>query len=94
MQIKWTKKAISNLEKEFEYIAKDNPEAAEKIAKQIKETVEKLKTYKLIGRPGRFSSIRELVIPKLPYIIPYRIKKDTIEIIRILHTARKTPKNI
>jgi plasmid stabilization system protein ParE len=34
---------------------------------------------------------RELVIGGLPYIIPYRIRENDIEILRVLHTARRWP---
>ncbi|PIW88418.1 MAG: type II toxin-antitoxin system mRNA interferase toxin, RelE/StbE family, partial [Nitrospirae bacterium CG_4_8_14_3_um_filter_44_28] len=40
---------------------------------------------------GRVEGTRELVISGLPYIIPYRVKNNTIEILRVLHAARKWP---
>ena len=44
-----------------------------------------------MGRHGRIEGTRELVIPGLPYIIPYRVKNNVIEILRVLHAARKWP---
>lgn len=43
-----------------------------------------------IGRLGRVSGTRELVVAGTPYIFVYRVKA-TIEILTILHTARKWP---
>ena len=34
---------------------------------------------------------RELVIRNLPYIIPYRVRENFIEILRVLHTSRRWP---
>jgi len=34
---------------------------------------------------------RELVVRNLPYIIPYRVRDNTIEILRVLHTSRRWP---
>ncbi len=34
-------------------------------------------------------STRELVIPAIPFIIPYRIKDNIIEVLRGYHTSRK-----
>lgn len=41
-----------------------------------------------IGRPGRVKSSRELVLVDIPYIIAYRVKDSTIEILRVLHQIR------
>ena len=43
------------------------------------------------GRPGRVLGTRELVIQGLPYIIPYRVRDNHVEILRVLHTARRWP---
>ena len=34
---------------------------------------------------------RELVVPKTRYIVPYRVRGDTIEILRVFHTSRRLP---
>ena len=46
-----------------------------------------------IGRPGRVADTRELVISGLPYILPYRVASDRVEIIRVLHSARSWPES-
>ncbi len=43
------------------------------------------------GRPGRVKGTRELVIVHPPYIAAYRVKKETIQILRVLHGARLWP---
>jgi toxin ParE1/3/4 len=43
------------------------------------------------GRPGRWPGTRELVIPRTPYIVPYRVQGDLIEILRVFHGARRWP---
>jgi plasmid stabilization system protein ParE len=37
---------------------------------------------------------RELVIEGLPYIIPYRVRDNHVEILRVLHTARRWPEKL
>jgi toxin ParE1/3/4 len=44
-----------------------------------------------MGRAGRVRGTRELVVPGLPYIVIYRVRKDTIQIARILHGAQLWP---
>ncbi len=91
MQIRWTDKALDNLDAAVEYIAGDNPTAAEKVAKKIWDSVQLLKTQPGLGRPGRVVGTRELIISELPYIIPYMEKDGTIIILRIIHSSIKWP---
>jgi toxin ParE1/3/4 len=44
-----------------------------------------------LGRPGRVAGTRELVIPLTPYIVPYRVRDDAVQIITILHGAQRWP---
>jgi toxin ParE1/3/4 len=44
-----------------------------------------------LGAPGRVPGTRELVIPKTPYIVPYRVRHSTIEIVRVYHASRRWP---
>ena len=41
------------------------------------------------GRAGRWPNTRELVVR--PYVIPYRVKGETVEILRVFHSAREWP---
>ena len=62
MRVEWTKKALSNLDNAVEYIAADNPAAARKVAQKIWDTTQLLTKQPGLGRPGRVSGTRELVI--------------------------------
>ena len=91
MQIKWLRTALKNLDEELEYIALDDRELAVKIYAHIHDTVENLKKFPDVGRAGRVFGTRELVISRYPYIIPYRVRGDTVEILRVFHTSKKLP---
>ena len=92
MHVRWLRAALENLNAEAEYSARDNPDAAKRIVARISEAVLNLATYPALGRPGRVSGTRELVVPGTPYIIPYQVRGDEIEIVRIFHAARRWPK--
>ena len=47
-----------------------------------------------IGRPGRVPGTRELIIPKTPFIVPYRLQGNAIQILRIYHGARRGPETL
>lgn len=93
MEIKWLNKALKNLDQEAEYIATDNPEVARLIVQQIRNTITLLAENPSMGRAGRITGTRELIIKNTRYIVPYRVKNGNIEILRIFHTSRKQPKS-
>lgn len=91
MRMRWLDDAILDLVEIRKYIATDKPQTAKRVANLIRQSVEPLIEHPDIGRPGRIEGTRELVLTALPYIIPYRVKSDSIEILRVLHAARKWP---
>lgn len=91
MRVKWLRQALNNLDKEAEYIARDNPDAAARLVQQVARSVDRLATYPASGRAGRVPGTRELIVPDTPYIIPYRVRGETVEILRVFHAARKWP---
>jgi len=93
MEIRWLRKALQNLEREAEYIAKEDPEAARKVMRRIRRSVDLLKDNPALGHAGRLPGTRELVVPGTRYIIPYRIRPrlQRIEILRVFHASRRLP---
>jgi toxin ParE1/3/4 len=82
---------LANLNAEAEYIAQDNPEAAAHMVAAVVSAVNHLAEYPAMGRAGRVPGTRELVALDTPYIIPYRVREGTVEILRVFHAARRWP---
>jgi len=92
MNIVWSPEAIEDLTSLRGYIAEDDPAAARRVVLHIIKNVEELLSDNpQIGRPGRVPGTRELVIPRTPYIVPYRFQRPTIQILRVYHGARRWP---
>jgi plasmid stabilization system protein ParE len=91
MQVRWLRTALRNLDEEAAYIAAADPAAARLVVGRILAAVDLLADQPALGRPGRVPGTRELVVPKARYLVPYRVRKDTIEILRVLHTSRRLP---
>lgn len=72
-------------------IAPDNPAAATRVIELIRTAMRRLPASPAIGRPGRVEGTRELVIAGTPYIVPYRVQDDIVEIITVLHSAQRWP---
>ena len=92
MNIIWSPQAIDDLLSLRAYIAEDNPAAARRVALSIIRTIkELLPDNPQMGRAGRVPGTRELVIPETPFIVPYRLQRRTIQILRVYHGARRWP---
>jgi toxin ParE1/3/4 len=91
MQVIWSVAAVRHLTELRRFIAEHNPEAAAGTAARILEAVETLASMPHMGRPGRLAGTRELVVTGTPYIVPYRVRADRLEILAVLHTARRWP---
>ena len=77
----------------MEYIARDNPDAAREVYAYIRARVNELAQHPEIGRPGRVFGTRELVIERYPFLVPYRIRGNEVQIIRVFHTSQRLPES-
>ena len=92
MEIIWRRSAVNDLDAIREFIAEDNPEAAQRVAAAIEAAVDPLADHPELGRAGRVEGTRELVVGGLPYIIAYRVREETVRILAIIHTSRQWPR--
>jgi plasmid stabilization system protein ParE len=83
--------ALRNLDDEASFIAAENPAAAHLVVARVLEAVAALAEQPGLGRPGRVPGTRELVVLKTRYIVPYRVRRDRVEILRVFHSSRRLP---
>jgi toxin ParE1/3/4 len=91
MHLVWTEPALRDLAAARAYIALDNPGAAARQVALVLQAAETLLRSPHIGRPGRRPGTRELVVSRTPYLLPYRLSADRIEILRVLHGRQRWP---
>jgi toxin ParE1/3/4 len=89
----WTKLALQDLQHVRNYIEEDRPDAADAVMQKIAKAVENLLLHQNLGRPGRVKGTRELIVVGTPFLVPYRVKKERIEILAVIHGARRWPEN-
>jgi toxin ParE1/3/4 len=90
-RLEYAARYFRRLEDIYEYVSRHNPAAAVRVVWRIRALVERLATSPGLGRPGRVAGTHELVIVGTPYIVPYRIRGDVIQIITVLHGAQRWP---
>ena len=89
MQVRWLRAALRNLDDEASYIANDSPQAAQLVVQRVLRTVALLAEQPGLGKPGRVPGTRELLVPKTRYVVPYRVRGNLVEVLRVFHTARR-----
>ncbi|MCA0032521.1 type II toxin-antitoxin system RelE/ParE family toxin [Mesorhizobium sp. B263B2A] len=92
--IRWTKRALRRLDEIGAHIEKDNPEAAARVIARILSAAELLIEQLAMGRVGRIKATRELVLVDIPYIVPYRVSRDAVEILTVIHAAQQWPRTL
>ena len=91
MRLVWTRLALDDLDLARDFIETANPLAALKVVERIESAVAALTVHPEIGRPGRLEGTRELIVVGTPFILPYRVRGDRIEIVGVIHGARRWP---
>jgi toxin ParE1/3/4 len=91
MRVRWLRKAPRNLDDDATYIAADDTAAARLAVKRVLDAASNLAEQPGLGRPGRVPGTRELIVAKTRYIVPYRVRGETVEILRVFHTSRRLP---
>jgi toxin ParE1/3/4 len=65
---------------------------ADRLIQQILRSAAALVENPHLGRPSdSVDGIHELHLPHIPYLLPYRVVEDRIEILRVFHEAQDRP---
>lgn len=94
MKIRWTRLARADIKAAYDYVAADSADAADRFLESIQKAPAILARHPFAGRTGRVAGTRELVVPGTPWIIPYRIRRGFIDILAVIHGARKWPDDL
>lgn len=94
-EVVWSNQALEDYLALLRHIARDNPNAAVRVADRVAATGTSLGEF-AIGRPGRVDGTYEKVVTGLPYILAYEIigrpdGGETVAILHVIHGARHWP---
>ena len=95
MKVLWTESAVADLHAIEAYISRHSPRYASAMLRRIIERTDALSQHPLIGSmvpEFEAESLRELL--ESPYRIIYQVTPDHIDIIAIVHAARKMPPDL
>lgn len=92
-ELVWLDSAVNDVQRLREFIATENPAAAQRAASTIKEAVERLQQHPTIGKPVEdLLEYRDLLIRfgAAGYVLRYRIHMDVIYIVHVRHYRENT----
>lgn len=91
----WEEEAINDRTEYFEWLYKQNPNAAEEADQHIEDTVDLLIYNPFLGRDDEYTrGIRVLIIRGLSLNVYYQESTGTVRVLRILHQSRNISKLI
>jgi toxin ParE1/3/4 len=94
VRLRFTKLALADLDEVRTYLAARNPRAAAATATGIRRAVRGLTTFPERGRMGRIDGTRELVVPTTPFLVVDRVGEREVEVLAIMHGARRWPESL
>jgi len=89
-RLEWHPTARQDLLTIIEYIAEENPDAAQRLKDDIEAKAALLPEHPQLYRTGRVEGTREMVV-RLNYIAVYMVDSEAVTILRILHGAQQWP---
>ena len=96
MRLRLTSRAHRDLVSITSYLAEDqrNPRAARIVLERIERALARIQAMPRIGRESARPDTRELSVPGLPFIVVYRLRHDTIEVLTVFHTSQDPNKKL
>jgi len=92
LNVSFTPQARDDLAAIRDWIAEDDPRAAERVVSRIIQTAMMFAQFPMLGRPGQIQGTREFSVVGLPYLVVYSIASETeIDVLTVLHTRRRYP---
>ena len=80
----WSHASLRDLSAIEDFIGADNPRAALRIGRAIRDRAEQLRRFPASG-PSLEGEFRSLKVRDAPYVLVYRIGERRIEILRVRH---------
>lgn len=90
MRLIWKLLALDDRERIMDYIALDNPQAALDLDALFEQKADQLIEHPKLYKPGRMRDTRDAVVHP-NYVMIYAPDGDTINILRVLHSAQEWP---
>lgn len=94
MKIRWTPRAVADLEEISDYLAAASPQAWEQLLQRLGRLTEAILDFPLMGKTGLVPGTREFVLSGTPYILVFQLKDDSVIIVSVRDGRMRVPPTI
>ena len=94
MRVRYTTRALAEIEHLQDYIGRHDPAAAARTARTIRARVATLADQPGKGRPGRLDGTRELAVAGTPHVVACRTERRSIVVLAVIHGAQERPDSL
>src|SRR5438067_993009 len=93
MELVWLARGQRELQNIFDYYSQEAGQAvASRLVQRIVRSAEMLIEFPRLGKPSEYAAeVRELQVPQLPFLLPYRLTENRIEILSVFDERRQRP---
>jgi toxin ParE1/3/4 len=89
MIVRFTPRAEADLEAILGYLERRSSEGANTVAAALRQAIDLVTNHPRSGASTRRPQVFVKIVPKYPYKIFYQLRKDSIDILHIRHSARR-----
>ena len=89
MRLRYTLRARADLEEIYEYLAKREPAAAQRLKSAIERQITWLTNFPYMAPATDEAGVRELTLARHPYKIYYEVVGEEVRVLHIRHARRR-----
>ena len=89
MKVSWSQRAIRDLERQCDFIARDRPKAADDVEARVIAAAARLGDFPDVGAMSPGQKTRGLLVARTGLSVVYRVRKGEVFIVTIRHQMRK-----
>lgn len=88
MRLRYTRTAARELAEVLTSIAAESPQGARRVQLRLREAIDLLTEFPLIGQSTTRPGLRRLVVLPYPYVVFYQVRETEVVIIGVRHSAQ------
>jgi len=94
MKLRWTPRAVADLEEISDYLVAASPQAWEHLLQRLERLSEAILDFPLMGKAGLVPGTREFVVSGTPYILVFQVKDDAVVIVSVRDARMRLPPSV
>ncbi len=91
MMLRWTPRAVTDLEEISDYLTAASPQTWEHLLQRLEHLTNALLDFPLLGKRGLVPGTREFVLAGTPYILVFQAKQDAVVIVSVRDGRMRLP---